>query len=56
MLEGLVPKLPAPLALRRRWAHGAVGSVRELLRTLRPLAQCAEVALLLLGWYSAFSG
>jgi len=56
MLPGVLPESLVPLVARRRWAHGALGSVRELLRVLRPLAQCAEVALLLLGWYSAFAG
>lgn len=56
LLARVLPEPPVPLAARRRWAHGALGGVRELLRVLRPLAQCAEVALLLLGWYTAFAG
>ncbi|KAJ1626095.1 hypothetical protein T492DRAFT_1035028 [Pavlovales sp. CCMP2436] len=56
-LGDVLPALPLPpLGARRRWAHSAVGSLRELLRVLRPLAQSAEVALLLLGWYTAFAG
>lgn len=55
-LMGLLPESPVPLAVRRRWVHTLIGSARELLRALRPVAQSAEVALVMLAWYTAFSG